>query len=351
MAWAIPEHSRNQVDKAGFAIADPNTSGADLVWAYDVINNWRAAHSFPLNTFQMHLRGKIKRMKKGVLVAQRIKRLDSIISKIGRGQTSTIQLSQMQDIGGCRAVLPFNSDVRALVASYKSSKLLHKLKGEKDYITYPKPDGYRCHHLVYQYFGKGENGSPYDKLRIEIQLRTAQQHAWATALEAVGIFTRQALKSNQGSEDWLRFFALTSSAIAALENEAPVPGTPENKTVLIDELAYLAAKLDVKNVLENYGNIIPYVSGTGATTAKYYLVHLNSEAKTTRITRFKVDQSEMANEKYLELERLYGPSHRDQVVLVSVDSVRALRRAYPNYFIDTKRFVNLMNTLLVADAR
>jgi len=42
------------------------------------------------------------------------------------------------------------------------------------------------------------------------------QHAWATAVEAVGIFTKQALKSNIGDGEWLRLFALMSSEIAVM---------------------------------------------------------------------------------------------------------------------------------------
>lgn len=152
MAWAVPEYSRNQVDKAGFALVDPDADADALASAYAIINNWRSSHSYPLNTFQINLRTKIKTLKRPVLVAQRIKRLDSIKSKIERSQTRTIQLSQMQDIGGCRAVLPAVSDIERLVASYRASRFKHELRGEKNYILSPKKDGYRCHHLIYQYF-------------------------------------------------------------------------------------------------------------------------------------------------------------------------------------------------------
>ncbi len=77
----------------------------------------------------------------------------------------------------------------------------------------PKEDGYRSYHLIYQYKGSLQTAC-YNKLRIEVQLRTKLQHAWATAVEAVGIFTKQALKSNIGDKDWLRLFALMSSEIA-----------------------------------------------------------------------------------------------------------------------------------------
>lgn len=317
-----------------------------MSWAFSVINNWRSSHSYPLNTIQINLRGKIKRMNKPVLVAQRIKRLESIKYKIEISQTRTIQLSQMQDIGGCRAVLPFNSDIKRLVESYKASRFAHQLRGEKDYISSPKPDGYRCHHLIYQYFSKPGQISDYDKLRIEIQLRTAPQHAWATALEAVGIFTRQALKSNRGSDDWLRFFSLTSSAIARLENCPHVPGTPENGRELVDEIRHLTERLQVREALDSYGRTITNVSGVDPKFAKYFLVYLSTNEMNIKITRFRADQSEIANETYLNVERSVPDGSSDQVVLVSVDSVRALRRAYPNYLIDTRRFATLLNTIL-----
>lgn len=349
MAWAIPEYSRNQVDKAGFSIVNPGVNEKDLQSAYSIINNWRSSHSYPLNTFQINLRSKIKSMKKGVLVAQRIKRLDSIKLKIERSQTKTIQLSQMQDIGGCRAVLPLNSDVKRLVESYKASRFAHQLRGEKDYINNPKADGYRCHHLIFQYFSKENQISAYDKLRIEIQIRTAPQHAWATALEAVGIFTRQALKSNRGSDEWLRFFSLTSSAIAMMEGAPLVPATPENRKELVQEITALTKNLKVKETLDAYGTLINHVSGAESQQAKYYLVYLNLSDRKIRTTRFSSDQSELANITYLEAERGVAEGSGDQVVLVSVDSVRALRRAYPNYFLDTKKFANILSTIMSSD--
>jgi hypothetical protein len=69
----------------------------------------------------------------------------------------------------------------------------------------PQKSGYRGIHLVYRYNGRK---TEYNGLKIEIQIRTVIQHAWATAVETVGMFTQQALKSSQGEQDWLRYFAL-----------------------------------------------------------------------------------------------------------------------------------------------
>jgi len=196
--WAVPEYSRNQVDKAGFVLIDPNADNHQYVEALQVINNWRSAHSYPLLNFRVNLAHKLRRICPTAIIAQRIKRLASIEAKLMRQST---QLSQMQDIGGCRAIVNNVKQVELLVEAYKRSRFAHVFKGTKDYIDSPKRDGYRGIHLIYQYKALESQNAAYDKLRVEFQLRTKVQHAWATGVEAVGIFTNQALKSNVGDAD------------------------------------------------------------------------------------------------------------------------------------------------------
>ena len=97
MAWAVPEYSKRKVNVAGREIIyPPRTDLINWVQALGVVNNWRASHSFPLNTFQIGLRSKGRNVDHHCLVAQRIKRLSSIEEKLLRFPTMT--LSQMQDI-------------------------------------------------------------------------------------------------------------------------------------------------------------------------------------------------------------------------------------------------------------
>jgi ppGpp synthetase/RelA/SpoT-type nucleotidyltranferase len=147
------------------------------------------------------------------LVAQRVKRLSSIVAKMRRFQG--LRLSQMQDIGGCRAVLSSVAEVRNAVKSFKTSSIRHELAREDDYIANPKDSGYRGVHLIYKYVS--DRSETYNGLKIEVQIRSQLQHAWATAVETVGTFIQQALKSSQGEDEWLRFFCLMGSAIALRE--------------------------------------------------------------------------------------------------------------------------------------
>jgi ppGpp synthetase/RelA/SpoT-type nucleotidyltranferase len=139
------------------------------------------------------------------LVAQRLKRTPSIIAKLKRFES--MDLARMHDIGGLRAVLGNVENVRRLQEEYKKTTFKHKLVREDDYIAQPKEDGYRSVHLVFQY--KNDRAPDYDGLRLELQIRTKLQHAWATAVETMSTFLGKAMKAGQGDRPWLHFFAIT----------------------------------------------------------------------------------------------------------------------------------------------
>ena len=337
MAWTTPSYSRRQVDAAGEVLADVDRV-LELDHALEVVNNWRSSHSFPLNTFQATLRKKGRRVDADCLVAQRIKRLWSINHKLER--FPRMRLSQVQDIGGCRAVVTNIDHVRELVAAYRNSDLKHKLARVDDYLESPQRSGYRGVHLIYKYFS--DKNSTYNDLSIEMQIRSQFQHAWATAVETVGTFVRQPLKSSLGAEDWLRFFALMGTVIAFQEQTTPVLGTPTDQAALVQELNHYVHDLDVIGRLEAYGNIIQMMEGGGQIDAQYFLLELASAAREVRITAFNRAQLSEAQRRYLEAERRIASDPFSEVVLVSVDSVAALQKAFPNYFLDTRVFIGLV---------
>ena len=124
-----------------------------------------------------------------------------------------MKLSQMQDLGGCRAVMDNVGAVRRLVGYYqKESGIKHELAKLDDYIAAPQESGYRGVHLVYRYYSDKKPKAMYNGLKIEMQLRSQYQHAWATAVETVGAFIGQALKSSMGDKEWRRFFSLMGSS-------------------------------------------------------------------------------------------------------------------------------------------
>lgn len=332
-----PEFSRSEVNKAGATFVNPNATDAEKEHALNVINNWRVSHNFPLNTFQWRLRYVAKRINPDSLIAQRIKRLASI--KLKLELQPDMKLSQMQDIGGCRAIMKDVTELDQLVNIYKheSRGIKHKLHKEQDYITNPKPSGYRGVHLIYKY--GSDKSADYRDMRIEIQIRTLMQHAWATAVETVGTFINMPLKSSLGDDGWLRFFALMGSAMAISEGKPTVPDTSENIAELKKEINFLSRKLEVEKHLTAFRKSIEVLtSDRRINNAYYYLLELDPTAGRVIIKAYSQNQLKTASKDYVTLERRISNDKRD-AVLVSADSIDALRLAYPNYYLDTDIFL------------
>lgn len=332
MAWTQPQVSRSQVKKAGKALVRDEASPAERQEALTIVNNWRAAHSYPLNALSVNARAWARQVGSDAAPAQRIKRLPSIEQKLRR--LPHVSLASMQDIGGTRLVVATLDDVRAVEARAQDSRQRHRLVDHDDYINRPKPSGYRSVHLVHEYHSTG-SGLPWDGLKVELQIRTALQHAWATAVETVGLFTRQALKSSQGNNDWLRFFALVSAEFAAKEGTPGVPGVPDDPDDRLKELSDLADSLDVLARLSSYQNALKLLEDSPSDAA-FYLLVLDPSTSTLAISPFR--DASIAAQNYSEVEAANSESGLD-VVLVRTGSFALLRRAYPNYFADTSWFI------------
>jgi hypothetical protein len=115
MGWAKPEFGKGEIDRAGeFLALESDDTGDDGVLEWDwlvkyqnaiaVVNNWRAIHGYPLQTMKMLLKNRAKKICRTAIVAQRLKRLASIKLKLRLSKAAGRHpnLSQMQDIGGCR---------------------------------------------------------------------------------------------------------------------------------------------------------------------------------------------------------------------------------------------------------
>jgi hypothetical protein len=345
MSYITPKFPKWRINAAGRRLAEGALLDDDpIVTDLVVINNWRSSHGFPLNAFHVTLRGRARKFDPRAITAQRIKRLSSIEAKLRR--FTKMELARMHDIGGCRAIVKNVSVVKQLVAAYKESISKNPKRAEfvkeYNYIDNPKDDGYRCVHLVFRYRSAAKQHVDYNGLRIEVQLRSQMQHSWATAVETVGTFIRQALKSSQGEEKWLRFFALMSTFIAMKERTPLVPNTPSDLAELTRQLREYAEQLGVIGHLQMYVATLLRIGeqkGQG-----YYLLELDPAQLHIRVTGYKPQEYAKATTDYLNVEKqiLSGAILRD-AVLVSAKSFSALKRAYPNYFLDTHRFIELVN--------
>ncbi len=342
MSFVKPIYSKGKINRAGEILAEEDPSEESRAFADEVLANWRASHAYPINTFQATLRAKLRVIDDKAIVAQRLKRTPSIVSKLRR--FPGMKLARMQDIGGLRTVVSSVARVRKLEDSYRASKFKHELTSSKDYLSDPKSDGYRGIHLIYKYVNP--IAPEYTGLSVELQIRTRLQHAWATAVETMGTFLGQALKSGQGEEQWKNFFSVAGAALADLEKTAPVPGFENCTTSQIHQQLFESERrLRVLEKLSGFAIAADRIT-TERGQGGYHLIILDSANRTVTIRPFPVAKLDEASLAYAAVEGRTKSGEPVEAVLVSAGPVDSLRKAYPNYFLDTQVFVRQLQKLI-----
>lgn len=346
---SVPSESRSDIDKAGRILRDDNASFDERAWAKALANRWRACHAYPINTFQATLRAKVRDFHRETIVAQRLKRMPTIVDKLRRYRS--MQLTTMQDIGGVRAVLTSVDDVYVLAGEYrKKGRFAHELVDEKDYIAHPRSeDGYRSLHLIFKY--RNRRNPSYDGLRLELQLRSKLQHTWATAVETMGTLLGQALKSRQGDKKWIDFFAVTAAAFALKEN-TPVP--PRYQEFSTDDVSRAVSDADASlralEKMRGFSIAVDHIANARSSgkSSTYHLIVLNSLENTVGLKAYDRDSLEQALADYSEYEREAAEGKTIEPVLVSAGPIGTLRRAYPNFFLDIGDFVNIVEEIVTS---
>lgn len=216
--------SKTQVDRAGRALADRirATGGAGGIadeadaaaqavdwWgseALRIVDWWRFEHQSALSTVAAGL-FRYASEEGDPIVAQRLKRVPTIAGKLHR--EGKMRLSQMEDVGGARAVLPDQEAAYRVARQLKRNWTITRFR---DYVQEPKSDGYRALHLVNRHRGR----------LIEIQLRTPLQDGWANAVEAA---TQRfpGLKIGGGPVVLREFFISASEFSSVLDGAIEVP--------------------------------------------------------------------------------------------------------------------------------
>lgn len=331
------EYSMSQVTRAGDALK------GELIWSdatadaireiFRIANAWRESHAFPMRSVRHEIISRMGSLGLEGVTAARLKRMRSIRKKL---RTITANLNQIQDLGGCRAILPSISDVRNLVSATRDS-CKHRLFNEKDYVAEPKLGGYRCHHLMFQFRGTGR-GEPFDGRRIEVQIRTRLQHSWATAVEAVGLFRREDMKAGKGNPQWLRLFELMSAELAVAEN-CPQPNHLPEREERTREVRALDRELRAVDTLEQLRYAIRFTDTEWRVfDPKYYRIEYDQVTSTVSVRpHFRPIQGIHEYDMAEEPDNIAG-SNRLNTVFVEADKIEDLKEAYPNYFGDVQVF-------------
>ena len=332
MSFTEGQFSAAEIDQVGRTLA--RLAGAARTREFDeaagLVNEWRALHAHPLRVIRNSLN---RQAPHDALLAQRLKRLPSIQAKLRR--MSTLRLTQMQDIGGCRVVLA-RTGLAFRLAAEAIETTRHELVRFDNYIEQPRRSGYRGLHLVYSY--NSEKLKQVRGLKVEVQIRSRPQHQWATAVETVGTFIGEDLKSGVGDKTWVRFFALMSSVIAQQERTPNVLGTPANQSELRDEI--MACDKEIGGVYRRLEAFQTVARGLARFSGSNYwvLIELDLGVFELTVQLFRPRDWDQANEAYLERELETKGNPQIDVALVSTNNMASLRRAYPNYFADLTQF-------------
>lgn len=337
--------SKKTVRRAGEVLRSSDSSQAEKDLAIDVLSQWRSLFYRPINTFQALIRKKIKDTGiKNAIVAQRLKRTPSIVTKLKR--FPDMQLDRMQDIGGVRAVLNSVDEVRKIHSSLVDGRHKHSpVLPPKDYITEPKQDGYRGIHQVFKY--STTQHAELKGMQVEVQIRTKLQHYWATAVETIGVIEKSSFKTGLGDEKFKQFFRL-SSALFSIQEQEPVVASLRDKSKLeiAEEFSLLEKELGVFDKLAAFTSVVKAVSGVENKKANgYYLLMLDTDKKLTSFIPFAADQQDIAEQVYTLVEQREKENPNIDVVLAAAGDMKDLRTAYPNYFVDTKAFISSLKQI------
>jgi putative GTP pyrophosphokinase len=143
----------------------------------------------------------------------------AIVEKLRR---ESIRLSQIQDIAGCRVVVPgrgAQDSVARRLASVLDCTLIDRRLAHSH--------GYRAVHLI----------ARHEDLPVEVQIRTAWQHHWAETSEKLSDEIDPGIKYGQGPPDLQALMMQWSDAIERWENWLASRGTVGKVTLMEQTLA------------------------------------------------------------------------------------------------------------------
>lgn len=339
--------SSSALNKAG-EIIRKTTDLEKLDKAVDSLSSWRTAHDLLIRKLISFLySNNVINDKSDFILSSRLKRMPSIIAKIKRLKTRP---SSMQDIAGMRIILDTVPQVYNVLNSLSSALNINKwavfeIVDIYDYIKTPKNDGYRSVHVVLEHNGKYE-----DRIRgfkIELQIRTKIQHSWSTAVETFDLINNESIKMGKGDQDHRTFFIYASAALSITEN---MPITSAASSVFKDDiyktLKELNIKLTIIDILRSMRVVQERISETDYQgNSAYLLLQLNLDRKTVSISR--IQKLEEAQEKYKVLEKNVNKENKNwEVVLVSMNEMNQLKKAYPNYFLDASIFIESIDKII-----
>ena len=309
--------SKTLIRKIGHNIKNNIVSEEEL----NIFNAYRNTYIEVMEELLTSIKDKLP---KPLFIARRLKRLESIKIKLQR--FPQMELDRMQDIGGTRAVFNNLDEVKEYIKNIRViENSTFTIIKENDYISNPNDDGYRSYHIVFECLSDKLKG-----YKVELQIRDLKEHYWATAVEILSVISKSNnLKVGKGEEYYKRFFYLSSKI---LHNEYD-----KNE---VDELKELDKNYKILDILKGFS--LGFNSIDLKIQDLIYIIYMNYDTKEVYVNSFNKKNVEIASLLYKELEK------KDNInaVLVDARDIKTLNEAYPNYFGDSKKFINYIERMI-----
>ena len=341
--------TKSKLKNAGKVLRADKMDTPEYNEAYDVLSEYRQAHEAVLRLVNMRCRNIIKthfietkRCKPDdFFIAQRLKRLEAIVVKLKR--FPHMSLDTMHDIGGIRVMLPTLEDVQLFIQLFPGKRSPIVVKKTYDYLVEAKDDGYRSFH--YQLEVPNPKSETLPHLKVELQVRTEIQHAWATAVEVAGFIEQQSFKTGEGDENWKRFFLVSSHVLKHLEHGFLPEGDGISHAPFLAELSTLNKQYDflnklifVKEAMKNYSKKSPEKKKKDL---KRILV-LDLVKKQIQDYPESILENSMFNDYFALMEKDFQRTKTGHILRISVDDVKKSPKAYASYYLNISSFVSLL---------
>ena len=184
--------SKSQVDRLGDRLRKGDINEDDL----RLLDSYRRSFTDAYEKVVGHIRDQLELEPTG----RPAKSTTSIIDKL---QRESIRLSQMQDIAGCRVIVPL------LASQDEAVQRLKLLFDRVDFDDRRKKTshGYRAVHVIVNQSGK----------LVEVQVRTSLQHTWAELSEKLSDEFDSSIKYGGGSKEIASYLSTLSDVMLDME--------------------------------------------------------------------------------------------------------------------------------------
>jgi hypothetical protein len=127
-----------------------------------------------------------------------------------------------------------------------------------------------------------------------------------------------------------------------------VSNTPSNEEELYFEIKAKEKLLNVISKMKGWTNALKVFNESSKRRGEdnFFLLELDIKGQKLTIHSYTRREEDKALEEYSTLEKRYTGNKEYDVVLVGVTAAHDLENAYPNYYGDTKQFLNYLNELV-----